>query len=721
MSHSSIIPRFRPPSQCLVNRLSNEILELIFVSSVPPSLSEPVPGSGAHFVHYMNRAGVLDYPTLLALVCNRWRAVAQGSQTLYSFLFVDAEEEGDLEFKRDSAYYAAYLARSGTRPLTLSIRGLQDTCINLLGAAPFRDHLRRLKWACIDMYVPELQDMHEYEDPNGYDVFPLFPRVETPALETVHVDLGEDQGMASFGGTYHLFRRLKQAVEVDKYKGDTGGKDGSRESNAGEDNASADDSSEILRHAPRLQSFSMDRFDFDGLWTPLSLKKAGLDYATLTCLRLSYVQLRAADWLEFLAKLPLLEVFSCRLLDCENEEEDSAHSSGGMDRSRDGSVQSSGKDEQARCQEDRPGPLTLPYLTELSLFSDLVDNILCTYPANAQTGTGKFLAGLVLPSLKAFAFKTNSFWSDYASDSDSDDEDHSISADYKTDIADDRHTVAEDEEVAAEMTYDKFLLPALRGLIQRSGCEVQALTFDVPHMDLRDLVRVLKILPELRALHLDLNMVACEGDLLERLARRSAAGSLDLVPKLTHLVLDNYERDLYHPQYTIPLRNVLRLVGERWPVGWTDWQVATVRAVVKEDVEELKAECDGVDGDDEDIANEDAMTGDEDAGGEEQVADDEEASDDRVIDGEEDSNDEEGSNDREELDGDEGSDGEEGSDVEETSGEEEEVSNEEEVPVDAEEAGNQSSLVELIEDLHSLRARGDIDLIVGWSTAELYC
>ncbi|KAI4520113.1 hypothetical protein K525DRAFT_204498 [Schizophyllum commune Loenen D] len=596
MSHSSIIPRFRPPSQCLVNRLSNEILELIFVSSVPPSLSEPVPGSGAHFVHYMNRAGVLDYPTLLALVCNRWRAVAQGSQTLYSFLFVDAEEEGDLEFKQDSAYYAAYLARSGTRPLTLSIRGLQDTCINLLGAAPFRDHLRRLKWACIDMYVPELQDMNEYEDPNGYDVFPLFPGVETPALETVHVDLGEDQGMASFGGTYHLFRRLKQAVEADN----------------------ADHNSEILRHAPRLRSFSMDRFDFDGLWTPLSLKKAGLDYATLTCLRLSYVQLRAADWLEFLAKLPLLKVFSCRLLDAENEEEGPEHSAGGRDRSRDGSVQ---KDEQAGGEEDRPGPLTLPYLTELSLFSDLVDNILCTYPANARTGTGKFLAGLVLPSLQAFAFKTNSFWSDYASDSDSDDEDHSVAADCK---------------VAAEMTYDKFLLPALQGLIQRSGCEVHALTFDVPHMDLRDLVRVLRILPELRALHLDLNMVACEGDLLERLARRSAAGSLDLVPKLTHLNLDNYERDLYHPQYSIPLRNVLRLVGERWPVGWTDWQVATVRAVVKEDVEELKAECDGVDGDDD-------------------------------------------------------------------------------------KAGSQSSLVELIEDLRSLRARGDIDLIIGWPTAKLYC
>ena len=107
MSHSYIIPRFRPPSHCLINKLSNETLELIFVSSVPPSLSEPVPGSGAHFVHYMNRAGVLDCSTLLALVCNRWRAVAQGSQTLYSFLFVDAEEEGGLELKQDSAYYAA--------------------------------------------------------------------------------------------------------------------------------------------------------------------------------------------------------------------------------------------------------------------------------------------------------------------------------------------------------------------------------------------------------------------------------------------------------------------------------------------------------------------------------------------------------------------------------------------------------------------------------------
>ncbi|KAL1753757.1 hypothetical protein FB107DRAFT_292162 [Schizophyllum commune] len=704
-SHSTIIPRFRPPSHCLINKLSNEILELIFLSSVPPSLSEPVPGSAEYFVQYMNRAGVLDYPTLLALVCRRWRAVAQGSQTLFSFLFVDAEEEDDLEFKQDSAYYAAYLAHSGTRPLTLSIRGLQATCINLLAATPGH----ALTWI-----IRELQCMNE--DPTGYEVFPLFPGVSTPVLETAHVDLGEDAGMFCFGCTYHLFRRLKQTVEDDMCEGDMGGKDGTRETNTGEDGTDADDDSKVLCHAPRLLSFSMDKFELDVLWTPLSLEKAGLDYATLTCLRLSHVQLRAADWLEFLAKLPLLEVFSCRLLDVENEEEGSEHPEGGLGRSRDGSVQSRVKDEQAGGEEEEPGPLTLPYLTELSLFSDLVDYVLCTYPADAQTGTGKFLGSLVLPSLKAFTFKAYSFRSDSASESDSDDDVQSVNATCKIATADNRNTVAEDEEVAAEMTYDKFLLPALRGLIQRSSCEVQALTFDVPRMDLRDLVRVLKILPELRALHLDLSMVACKDDLLDRLARRSAAGGLDLIPKLTHLVLDNHRMDVDHAQSRVPLRRLLCFVGERWPVGWTDWQVATVRAVVSEELEDNEAKCGGAEGDEESteeegIANGDEMIDEEDARDEEQVADDEVASDVEEL-AEEDSNIQEGSDEKDVLH-------EQGASDKEVS-EGEEVAKEEAL-INAEDAGSHSSLVELIGDLRSLRARGDIDLIVGGSTAELYC
>ena len=108
--HSVIIPRFQPPRQCFINELPVEILEMVFVASVPTSLSEPTPGSVSAVVRYMKRVGVRDYPSLIALVCHRWRAVAHASQALHSFMFVDVEDAYD--FAQDSVYYEAYLARS---------------------------------------------------------------------------------------------------------------------------------------------------------------------------------------------------------------------------------------------------------------------------------------------------------------------------------------------------------------------------------------------------------------------------------------------------------------------------------------------------------------------------------------------------------------------------------------------------------------------------------
>ncbi|KAI5887623.1 uncharacterized protein SCHCODRAFT_02638537 [Schizophyllum commune H4-8] len=519
---------------------------MIFVSSVPPFLSEPTPGSVQQAVRYMQRVDVRDYPHLLALVCRRWHGVARASQALHSFMFVDVEDAYD--FQQDSAYYEAYLARSGTRPLTLSINGMQRTCLDLLAASPFQDHLPRLRWACIDMYVYELAG--EDEDATGCDVFPLFPGVETPLLETVHVDLGQDGGYFSTEGAHEYFSSL------------------------GGDAVDEDD--RILRHAPRLVSFSMDRFDPEGLWTPLSLKNAGLDYATLTCLRLPYVQLRVVEWFELLVLLPVLEVFSCRVFNVEDEEgeemaeeeeEDDTNGDGTSEHARSESSLS-GEDVQSGVDgsNTNAGLLTLPHLTCLSIFSDS-EIWGPTYPLDARTGVGEFLAGLVLPSLTAFGLKTNDF----------------------------RSAPDEEESTAATsavpfLTFERFLPPALQALVQRSGCEVHELTLDTPFMRLHDVVRLLKILPELRALHLDLNMHACQdaGKLLGRLARRSEGGALDLVPKLTQLVLDNQEKDVHHGQGAVPLSELLTFVGERWPVGWTDWQIASVRAVVSEDLENIE-------------------------------------------------------------------------------------------------------------------------------------
>ena len=267
---------------------------MVFVSSVPPFLSTPTPGSVKEIVKYMKRAGVRDYPSLLALVCRRWRYVSRTSQALHAFLFVDVEDAYD--FKQTDEYYAAFLARSGSRPLTLSVNGMQDTTLDLLAAAPFRDHLPRLRWACIDLYVSEL--LGNYDDPTGFDVFPLFPGVQTPLLETVHVDVGQDGSLATDDGATEYFNRYSYRKV-------------------------ARGNQKILRHAPRLRSFSMYRYDPKGL-SPMLLQNVGLDYQTLTCLRLPYVALCAAEWLKVLAELPVLRVFHGSLPRDDSDEENSS-------------------------------------------------------------------------------------------------------------------------------------------------------------------------------------------------------------------------------------------------------------------------------------------------------------------------------------------------------------------------------------------------------------
>ncbi|KAL1753754.1 hypothetical protein FB107DRAFT_276425 [Schizophyllum commune] len=531
MSSNTIIHRFWPPSWCCIHEMPNEILEMIFVSSAPPSLSEPTPGSVKQVVRYLKRAGVRDYPSLLSLVCRRWREVACTSQILHSFIFVDVEDV--YKFKQSDDYYASFFARSGNRPLTFSINGLQYACIDLLAAPLFRDQLPRMKWACIDMYVE--QYVFQVDGPTGHDVFPLFPGVKTPLLETLHVDVGEDGGLSNSVGAHQYFEDLSEGI-------------------VGEDRR-------ILQYAPRLTSFSMERFDPEGSWTTYSLQNAGLDYEIITSLRLPYVQLRVAAWIKFLALFPVLEVVSCRLFDTETQEDPDSEEE-----------QSSDEDEQSSGEDEGPPavPLTLPYLTDISICSDS-GNGEALYSADEQTGLGKFLDGLALPFLRTFAYKTESFNS---KDGDSKHGRKNLDGDL--------------------LTYDMFLPSALQSLIKRSGCDVHGLALNISDMSPRDVVLVLEVFPELRALHLDLSMRACEdaGNLLGRLARRpggdgldqSAKGDFELVPKLTRLVLDNQEMDVYHPQGAIIVSDLVRFVDARWPVGWTNWQIASVRVVVKEDL-----------------------------------------------------------------------------------------------------------------------------------------
>ncbi|KAI5887618.1 uncharacterized protein SCHCODRAFT_02692283 [Schizophyllum commune H4-8] len=565
--HPVVIPRFRPLWRCFINDLPNEVLEMILVSSVPMFLSAPTPGSVKETVKYMKRAGVRDYPSLLALVCRHWRPVARTSQALYAFLFVDVEDAYD--FKQTDEYYTAFLARSGSRPLTLSVNGMQDTTIDLLAAAPFRDHLPRLRWTCIDLYASEL--LGNYDDPTGFDVFPLFPGVQTPLLETVHVDVGQDGSLATDDGATEYFHNYYYAK------------------------ASRQDE-RILRCAPRLRSFSMYRYDPKGL-PPMLLQNVGLDYQTLTCLRLPYVALGAAEWLKVLAELPVLRVFHGSLPRDESDDEsgssdeseqsdgeeeqlpegddaggggEKVEESGGEDETSeadadkdaaDGEGGESNSDVGAHDEDDRPpaapqaavraeppkaSQLTLSHLSDLHLVTEY------------ESDAAQLIAGLTLPSLSAFGLATDTAISPLD---------------------------------ASTKNIRVYLLAGLKALIRRSGCEVHDLTLDTPRTGLASVIAFLRLVPELRSLHLNASMVAIQENLLDRLADRAEGGELNLVPKVAHLVIDNREPDLFHPEGSVPLASVLGLIDKRWPMGWTTWEIASLRVVVSEDVKNFADDC----------------------------------------------------------------------------------------------------------------------------------
>ncbi|KAL1742342.1 hypothetical protein HDZ31DRAFT_84212 [Schizophyllum fasciatum] len=529
---------------------------MVFVLSVPPALSEPVPGCGEQVVRLMNRARAVDYPALLGRVCRRWFTIADASQGLHAYMYVDVDDYR--EFRFETEYYDTFLARSGSRPLTLSVDGLQESCMTLFAAAPFAAHVHRLRRVSINTYMHEFFDDIDFEDTVGCDLFPLFPGMDTPLLEIVHVNLGEDGGYEADEGAREYFESLRSAV--------------------GNDNADA--SRKILQYAPRLSSFSLERFN-PGRLSARILQRAGLNLRSLTCLGLSYVSLLALDWYKILRELPALRAFAGSVYDREEDFDDERQieewekpdaefpdeQSDSEDEGKDAqwhARRDAARAERARKRAALRGPHTLPHLAELSLTS-ASEYYMAVYDADDELGLNEFLRGLILPSLASFSLTTHGFMSKITEK-------------------------AKDEDW---ITVGELVVPALEGLVRRSGCEIRELALNVCFMSLADLVDVLKVLPGLRALHFDMNMHAVsEEDVLARLARRSPDGKPELVPLLTRLKLDNQEVDYMHKGAAFHLQDVLRFVRERWPVGWTTWEIATMEAVILEEVEEEEQDPD---------------------------------------------------------------------------------------------------------------------------------
>lgn len=504
--------RFRPPTHCLINSIPDELLNIIFVFSVPPALADPTPGSGAQFIEYMVRAYVRDYPTLLGCVCRRWRGVAHASQELNAFVFVDIDafEGSDMKKRNARTYYAELLSRSGARPLTLSVDASAYKCMEPLIQAPFAAHLGRLQHVCINAGDTTSRE----------PLLPLFSDVETPLLETVYISLGEDNNSNVAKTAHAYFRELFRQQQV---QGST--------------------TNDILLHAPRLTSFSMDEFEESfiapqlSLMVPQFLRMAGLRISSLTCLRLPEVPYRVLDLYKIIPEISDLRVLRCALHVVEaKEDEDQAKK------------RIDGESEEEREGRYRAlyGPHTLPNLVDLHV---LAVNTVEGYDKPAiQSGPGRFMAGLILPALSAFGATQVAVF-----------------------INEDDMQVGRRGKALA---LAKVLPPILQSLKERSGCEIHHLQLDVPKMTRKEMNKILQILAALRTLRFDMTMTIVRRNILEDLGKRNAKGHLSLVPLLHALFIDNHDP---HTGYTAEA--ILDLVEARWPEGWSEWATARVHIV----------------------------------------------------------------------------------------------------------------------------------------------
>ncbi|KAI5887625.1 uncharacterized protein SCHCODRAFT_02552712 [Schizophyllum commune H4-8] len=295
----SLRPRFRAPStgQCFINQVPDELLEIMFVLSLPDALVDPKPGTGAQYVAYMRRSGALDYPALIAQVCPRWKDCARSSQALHAYLFVDAGMhefmKGKNEIWRDR-YFTNIVARSGSRPLTLSIDVGRGSAVALIMYPPFKDSLPRLRRLCLNFNHRQAYD---------YPLPLLSPHaLSTPMLDTVHIHCGADRQSTTSSNAVSYFLRLLARW---------------RRPERGPIPAFHD--------APRLVSFSFEGLRSAIFNSPLLFGLAHFPFSKMTCFCLPEAPCYSVDVFNFMMHMPCLRTFRCTLYEVEDQGDRAIH------------------------------------------------------------------------------------------------------------------------------------------------------------------------------------------------------------------------------------------------------------------------------------------------------------------------------------------------------------------------------------------------------------
>ncbi|KAL1675389.1 hypothetical protein EV122DRAFT_292773 [Schizophyllum commune] len=333
-----------------INQLATEVLETILFLTLPDALANPTSGSHVAYNAYLNRCRSIDYPRLLSQVCGRWRDVVEGCPALWSYICVEVDAFNDC-----ADYYTTVLVKSCDYPLSLSClvgTGKTNEVSRVLNGPVFAAHLQRLRR--LRVVTCFARDRSEIR-PEAPELLPLVPAIDTPLLESLHIDCSEDaESMVRY--LHKLSRTDNNDVPADL---------------------------RIVRHAPQLREFVLEGLDIDTILPyAASLNR---DCSMMTRLRLPHIGQRVADLLKALVQATRLIELRCAVFE---------------DR------------EGQRTREDGPEhaeldlPLVFPDLVTLHLV--LVPLIVAnsdTYDENPEnrTGVDRFLSALVTPVLASLS------------------------------------------------------------------------------------------------------------------------------------------------------------------------------------------------------------------------------------------------------------------------------------------------------------------------------
>lgn len=486
-----------------INQLATEVIESILLLTLPDALANPTSGSHVAYTAYLNRCDSIDYPRLLSRVCRKWRDVVEGCPALWSCICVDVDA-----FDASFDYYKAVLAKSGDHPLSLSFlvsTGKTNEVRRVLNGPVFAAHLQRLRRLSVQTFL--VRD-HSGTRPEGPELLPLVPAIDTPLLESLRIDCNK--------AVKSMVRYLRKLSLADN------------------DNVPAD--LRIVCHAPRLREFVLEGLDMDTILSHVassassyfSLRKlelAGLKWSTMTRLRLPDIGRRVTDLLKVLKQATRLVELRCAVF--EDREDQRAHEGG-----------------------NEHAELNLPLV-----FPDLVTLHLVLIPANGgvyddenpekRTGVDRFLGALVAPALTSLSITRRG-----EPPNERDDQDWNE---------------VYGRVIGTNGKPKDKLHPHLQAFLSRSACTLTSLALANLALYPPELFRVLQLVPAVHILHLKDAIKQMGAEFWAVLGQRGPRGRPVFVPCLRRLAVRHDLGDAAGSTFTS--EDVAEMVNARWKAG----------------------------------------------------------------------------------------------------------------------------------------------------------